>query len=318
MKKYLKWGLIIVGAYLVVKIALSLFDSIFGINVFSPTLPTTTGYRSSESGLSSPLSSGRSLDFSAPKATAPAPSGGSYTAQSTTPPPTPDVPAQKRLVIKNASMAIVVTDVKDALQKTQEAAEAKGGYVVDSTLSYPTEQAYGSISMRVPSDKLGEVMTSVRNLALKVSSEQSKADDVTDEYVDLSSRLKNLQATETQFLEIMKKAGTVEETLRVQSELSNIRGQIEQTKGRMEYYEKSAAMALLQVNVALDEGSLPLTYAPEQKWHPTIVFKRATRSMLGTLRALGNVTIWLGVYAVIWVPVALVIWWYRRRKARRT
>lgn len=308
MKKYLKWGLIILGSYLVVKIVVSVFGAVFGINTFSPslTLPPTGGSESSAlnmRGLSSQVA-------------APAPKGSGAELAQNTPPPTTDIPAEKRLVIKNGSMAIVVKDVKESLRQIQESAEAKGGYAVDSTLSYPTEQAYGSITVRIPSDKLDDVMLLVRNLALKVSSEQSKADDVTDEYVDLTSRLRNLQATEAQFLEIMKKAGTVEETLQVQSELSSIRGQIEQTKGRMDYYEKSAAMALLQVSVALDEGSLPLTYAPEQQWHPAIIFKRATRSMLGNLRSLGNIAIWLGVYAILWVPILLVVLWYRRRKRR--
>lgn len=308
MKKYLKWGLIILGSYLVVKTIVSVFGVIFGVNIFNTRLPST-----STSSYDSGALGTRGLSFQAAAPTSK--SNEAYYAQNQSP-PTTDVPAEKRLVIKNGSMAIVVTDVKESLRQIQEAAEAKGGYVVDSTLSYPTEQAYGSITVRIPADKLDDVMIRVRNLALKVSSEQSKADDVTDEYVDLSSRLKNLQATEAQFLEIMKKAGTVEETLQVQSELSNVRGEIEQTKGRMDYYEKSAAMALLQVNVALDEGSLPLTYAPEQQWHPAIVFKRATRSMLGNLRSLGNAAIWLGVYAIIWVPVLLLVIWYRRRRAK--
>jgi PKD repeat protein len=102
-------------------------------------------------------------------------------------------------------------------------------------------------------------MTAVAQLAVEVTSQTTSSQDVTEEYVDLTSKLKNLEATEQQLLRIMDKAEKVEDILAVERELSNTRSQIEQTKGRMQYLEKTASMSLIQVNLEQSKLDAKLT-----------------------------------------------------------
>lgn len=114
-----------------------------------------------------------------------------------------------------------------------------------------------SISIRVPAEKLDEAMARLRALALKVESEISRSQDVTDEYVDTQARVKNLQVTEAQLLKIMERAEKVEDALRVQAELTRIQEQIERNEGRLKLLRETSAFSL--INVILKLGPLPMS-----------------------------------------------------------
>ncbi|MBA7712955.1 hypothetical protein ES703_121949 [subsurface metagenome] len=101
----------------------------------------------------------------------------------------------------------------------------------------------------MPAEDFGDAMASLRRLAADVTHEDTSAKDVTEEYVDLSAKLKNLEATEEQYLRLMEKAERVEDMLDIQRELSRTRGEIEQTKGRMQYLERTSATSLIRVQL---------------------------------------------------------------------
>jgi molybdopterin converting factor small subunit len=95
-------------------------------------------------------------------------------------------------------------------------------------------------------------------MAVDVKSETTSGQDVTEQYTDLASRLRNLEASEAQLLELMKQAGKVDEILQVQRELTNTRGQIEQIKGHMQYLQQSSDLAL--INVSLEQSKLAVEF----------------------------------------------------------
>jgi hypothetical protein len=86
---------------------------------------------------------------------------------------------------------------------------------------------------------------------------------VTEEYVDLQASLENLEATEQQLLVIMEKANTVEDILDVQKELTQVRGEIERTKGRMQYLEQTSSTSLIQVS--LQQSSLNIEFSADKR-----------------------------------------------------
>jgi hypothetical protein len=96
-------------------------------------------------------------------------------------------------------------------------------------------------------------------MADEVTYENISANDVTEEYIDLSAKLKNLEATEEQLLEIMKKAEKVEDILAVQRELTNTRDEIERTKGRMQYLEQTSETSLIEVQLTQSKLDVKLT-----------------------------------------------------------
>ncbi|MEK7354473.1 MAG: DUF4349 domain-containing protein, partial [Chloroflexota bacterium] len=166
--------------------------------------------------------------------------------------------AADRMIVRTGNMALVVDDVSVAIKQITAMAGRFTGYVVSSNVWQDRERLFGSISLRIPAERFDDAIRELRALAVDVTSETSNSRDVTEEYTDLTSQLKNLQATEQQLLRILEKAATVKDILDVQRELSNTRGQIEQTKGRMQYLERTSATSL--IDVSLQQSKLSLDF----------------------------------------------------------
>ena len=160
-----------------------------------------------------------------------------------------DVSASDRMVIRSAYLSLVVDNVSASVTQISSLANTFGGYVVSSNIGEQQNRLYANISFRVDTNRFNEALQALRNLAVDVRSESTSGQDVTEEYIDLDARLRNLEASEAQLLTLMEKAGTVEEILKVQQQLVNTREDIEQTKGRMQYLEQSAALSYFDVSL---------------------------------------------------------------------
>ncbi len=225
------------------------------------------------------------------------------------PAPAPEV--EERMVIKQSYLSLVVKEVREALTQISQYAREQGGYMVTSSLNSPQESPSGSITVRIPSRKLDSVLEYFRSLSIKVVSENLSGDDITDQYVDIDSRLSTLNKTKARFEEIMDKAVSVQDIMNVQRELLNVQRQIESLKGQQKYLEKSAEMAKVTIYLSTDEMALP--YAPSNAWRPAVIFKLAVRSLIGSLRSLASVLIWIVVYSVIWLPILIAILLLRKK-----
>ncbi len=220
-----------------------------------------------------------------------------------------------RMVVKTGWLSLIVKDVLGVARKISKFAEEKGGWVVSSNIFEHEKVPSGSITVRVPAENFDEAMSYFRGLATRVSNEKIQAQDITEEYVDLQSRLRNLEATESQLLELMKRTGKVSEILEVQRELTSVTQQIEQIKGKIQYLEQSVKMSSITVNLALSEELLPIP--PGEKWRPKYVLLQSWKSVLGFWRWFSYFLIRAFVWAQVWVPLALLIWWGRKLWKKR-
>ena len=100
-------------------------------------------------------------------------------------------------------------------------------------------------------------------------------------------------------------AQTIDEILKVQRELTKIRGKIERTKGRILYLERSAKMATISVNLALSEDLLPVP--PAEKWRPKYVAKQAWNNVVRFWRNVSYGVIKFFVYGLIWLPLLIIL-----------
>lgn len=170
-----------------------------------------------------------------------------------TPSPTPMAgegeAGAERMIIRNGSMTLVVNDVVGSMEQITQLARTFSGYVVSSKVWLEGKRTVGNISVRVAAEHFEDMIRALRGMAVDVSSESSSAKDVTEEYVDLEARLRNLEATEKQLTKFLEQTKTTQDALSVQRELNTIRGQIEQTKGRMKYLETSSVTSLVEVRL---------------------------------------------------------------------
>jgi hypothetical protein len=134
----------------------------------------------------------------------------------------------QRIILRNASLTITIADPASKVQAISQLASEMGGWVVTSNTSVVRradgeDATSGTITIRVPAERLDEALAHIKTDADSVTGETISGHDVTNEYVDLSSRLKNLEATEQQLLRVLANAITVEDVLAVQRELSGVR-----------------------------------------------------------------------------------------------
>ena len=154
---------------------------------------------------------------------------------------------QQRIIIRTVDMGVEVDDVGAAIDSIGDLAKRMGGWIVSS--NRPLMHT-GSVSVRVPADMLDQAVLEVRALSLRVQYEGSDSRDVTDEYVDLSSRLKNTMATEEALLKLLERAEKVDDALAVQANLSRVQEDVERLQGRIKYLEQTSAYSLMNVSLS--------------------------------------------------------------------
>ncbi|GAB4486646.1 MAG: hypothetical protein OHK0031_10870 [Anaerolineales bacterium] len=207
-------------------------------------------------------------------------------------------PAVERMVIQNANLTLTVSDPQTSLNDISRLAKDLGGYVVSTNL-YETSLANGGkapraeIVVRVPQEKLDEALTQIKQGAVEVSAENRSGQDVTSEYTDLASRLRNLENAEKQLTEIMNKATTADETLNVFNQLTSIREQIEVIKGQMQYYEQSAALSAINISLIAEASVQPLEVGG---WRPQGTARDALQMLINFLKGFGDFLIFLVIF----------------------
>jgi len=215
----------------------------------------------------------------------------------------------ERLIIRNASLDIVVSDTDEAVDEISAMVEEFGGYVVDSTRYQYQEGTQATVTLRIPVESLDEALSRIRDMATEVRHESISGQDVTEEYVDLESRLRHLESTEERLEEFLEDAEDTEAALAVYEQLRYVQADIEQVKGRMKYLEESAAMSSVTVSITPDELAQPIQVG---RWHPEGTLRDALESLIRVLQFLVDAFIYivvliLPVLVAIAIPIVIVV-----------
>ena len=238
-------------------------------------------------------------------------------------------PAAERMIIQRASLELVVSDTAVSMEAVKDLVYALGGYIADSNAWRQGDWLRAHLTLRVPAESLETALDQLKALAVQVQRESLSGEDVTEQYTDLSARLRNLEATEKELLALLtevreKPNATAEDILDVHRRLTEIRGEIEQAKGRMQYLEQMTALATIDVELVPDPLAQPVV---EPGWAPLRTLTEASRALVRNLKTFVDALIW---FVVAWlpililyiaIPVALLVllirWLVRRGRARR-
>lgn len=233
----------------------------------------------------------------------------------------------EQMIVKNASLSILVDDPMKSLSDVMQLASDLGGYTVSSN-SYQTYTNSGlqvpeaTVSIRVPADKLNEALDQIKALTgdptQYVTSENVSGEDVTQAYTDLASRLRNLQEAETELTKMYEKAEKAEDVLAIYNQKMQVSEQIEVIKGQMQYYEQASSTSQISVQISAKASVQPVTIAG---WEPKGVARNAVQALINFGKGLVDFLIWLVIYVlpivlVIGAPIFFFVRWLVRRKRR--
>jgi hypothetical protein len=219
-----------------------------------------------------------------------------------------DTVTDDRKIVRTGSISMDVADISKSLADITAIASQFSGYVVTSNQYAETDNPTGRISIRVPAEKFNDAFLKIKGVAIKVTNENTSSQDVTEQYMDLQAQLHNLEATETQYLALLKKADNVKDMLEVQRELSNVQGSIERTKGRIQYIQRTSDMSLIDVSL---KKTSPIG---QSSWDVGGIFKSAVDGLIVFGKVLLGILIWILVFSPLWIIVLVIIFVIRRKR----
>lgn len=221
---------------------------------------------------------------------------------------------QQRIIVMEGAMTVQTYEPEAVVNFIAQLTERYGGYIVDSSLTkHPAaneeERTDGYIKIRVPAGKLNEAISEIESLNLTVVTKDLSGKDVTAEYVDLKSQLRNLEEAAAQLQQIMDNATDTEAVLEVYRELANVNEEAEVIRGQIQYYDDVSSMSSLEVTVnqIVDEPKPTPTPTPKP-WSLGPTFEESTEDLSRSMKNWLEGVVWFVVYFIPSFLVRVAPW----------
>ena len=215
----------------------------------------------------------------------------------------PSLAAPDRDLIVTANVTMKSDDPWKTADSARQIARDLGGSVVSLSQSGSGALRNANLTMRVPSTRFDDAITALKKLDGEVVSSNVDAKDVTDQLVDLDARVTALKTEEGRYLQLFASAKTVDEMLKVQIALSQLRVQIEQLQAQQKSTKDRVAFS--NITLAVSPLSTPIPTEPNAKWDPTRTFATAAAALASLFRVFADVAIWVLVFG--WLPLVALV-----------
>ena len=215
-----------------------------------------------------------------------------------------------RKITHDLSLTLEVTTINDSVTQISKEVQQLGGYVVESQQNGSESHSSAHLKLKIPADKLNGLRDSLATWG-KILDQHLLANDITNQYYDSQVRLKTLETEEKRYLEILNQAKTVEDVLKVENALGNIRQQIEQLKGQLKLWNNIVEYST--VNLQLVTLQSP-NFKVMNPWQPiswSNTWKATQDAVSKTISSTWNVLNYLVVgigYAVPYLLIGALGW----------
>jgi hypothetical protein len=226
-----------------------------------------------------------------------------------------------RMVIYQANLRMRVKNFETAQRDMEVKAKKYNGFMIQSN-SYRdnNEQVSGTITLRIPDEHFQSFLNDAEGVAEEVLERNVNGQDVTEEYVDLESRLRSKRAVEERLLEFMKNAQKTEDLLKISNDLSVVQGEIEQVVGRMNYLENQTALSTITISLYEENVIVPnLEKDDLNTWEKTK--KQFVTSTNFLLEAFSGIFVFfignLPVFVLLAVFMVFIFWGIKKSRHRK-
>jgi hypothetical protein len=226
----------------------------------------------------------------------------------------PSMQIAGRTILRSGSLDLEVEEVDTSYHRVQQIATAAGGFVADSTFTGTDDRHRATLTIRVPAAQFNDVIDQLRELSINVRSVSTSAQDVTEEYTDLQSALRNLRAVEAQYLELLGRANQIGDILQVQERLNGVRSQIDRIEGRIRLLDDLADLATLTVSLRPASDAAVTTEPPSGLGGAV---REAWDASLRTLEAIATVGVSVIVFSWWIIPLVALGALFARRWMRQ-
>jgi hypothetical protein len=223
----------------------------------------------------------------------------------------------ERKIIQNANLDIKVEDVSQTVDRITALCTENGGYTVNSRLYRDDQRVSSQLSIKVPQEKLNDIISSISQLG-EVTDKVISTRDVTEEYYDAEARLKVLKAKEERLVGLLGKAASINDIISIENELGKTRAEIEVLAGRLKYLANATEYSLIEIEL--------VQAVPGAVKAPQGTMGKAMQGLVSSVNGLINFASHSVVALFIILPWALVLFLaflllryiYGKQRARRT
>jgi hypothetical protein len=225
----------------------------------------------------------------------------------------------KKLIYK-ANLNMEVADYGAAQTEVRNMITLAGGYIIEFSENMSEYEQGGTFILKVPASGFSSFLNNLEKVKHEKLQRSIQGQDVSEEYIDLESRLKAKQLMESQYIEFMKKATKSADLVAFANQLGAIQEQIEQIKGRMRYIDQNVSFSTIELRLYQTDESIVIT--PKEEQGP--LGERASEALKGSMNALSVMFQWIVVVLAAALPVLIVaavvvavVLWLRRSLKRR-
>jgi len=214
-------------------------------------------------------------------------------------------------LIKTADMRFRVKNVDLSTEKIEEKAKRYGAFISNSSLHSNNSEVSNYITIRVPADDFDKLLKEISTESEYMERKEISTEDVTEEYVDIQTRLRTKKEVEQRYIQILKeRAKTVADVYMAEEQIRMIREEIEAKEGRLNYLQNQVSYSTIRVDIF---QQVEYTDNPEEL---TVTFGHRFSDSVGSGWNV-VVDIFLGVASLwpLWI-VAAIIYFFVRRKIK--
>ncbi len=216
------------------------------------------------------------------------------------------------MMIRTGYATLEVSKLDPAIAQVRALANKVGGYITNTSTTGGRDQVRGAmLEIRIPSPSYDEAVAALTAIG-RVEVAQTNAQDVGEEFVDMTARIENARKLETRLIELLAaRTGRLQDVLAVERELARVRTEIDQMEGRLRFLKNRVALSTLTVNlhepqplIGNTPGENPISAAVRQAWRNFVGFFASMIASLGVVIPLAA----LGLLAWFWFRL-----WRKRR-----
>ncbi|WNQ11185.1 DUF4349 domain-containing protein [Paenibacillus aurantius] len=208
-----------------------------------------------------------------------------------------------RKLIYKANLVMEVGDYNQAQSQIRDLVQLRGAYILQFAENQNSGEKGGNLTIKVPASGFSSLLSDLEKVESLKLQKSMQGQDVTEEYVDLDSRLKARQTAEARLLAFMEKASKADELVAFSNELGKVQEEIEKIKGRMRYLDQNVAMSTIELRLYEKVG-----LAASNKTGSTVpVLKQASQALSGSLNVMGIVFTKLFVFLAGALPVLIAL-----------
>ena len=161
--------------------------------------------------------------------------------------PESEMPAYERKLTKNGTIRFETSNMQKTKQLIANAVTQMKGYISSDNVSEYNKQTENTLTIRVPANNTDSLIAVIESSASKIDYKSIDVQDVTEQFIDLDTRVKTKKEVEARYRELLARASSVEEILKIEEQIGNIRAEIDSAEGRLKYLSNQVQFSTLNV-----------------------------------------------------------------------